>query len=119
MDFIIQNPMAVAFVVVVGGFVAWRQVGFASVRKRLPELLRAGGLVVDVRSPAEFGSGHSPGARNIPLSDLSAGMGQLDRAKPVVVCCASGSRSGAAKVMLQRAGFSQVFNAGPWRNTLG
>lgn len=78
------------------------------------ELVASGALLVDVRSPGEFGSGHIEGAKNIPVSDLAARMGELgsDRAKPIVVYCASGMRSASAAGALKRAGFQQVFDLG-------
>ena len=77
-----------------------------------------GAVIVDVRSPAEFGSGANPKSINIPLDQIEAGVSKLDPAKPVVVFCASGTRSAMAARILQGKGFAQVTNAGPWRNTL-
>ncbi len=39
---------------------------------------------LDVREPEEYEQGHIPGALLIPLSQLSARMGEIDRRKPVV-----------------------------------
>ena len=39
---------------------------------------------------------------------------KIKKDKPVIVCCASGMRSGAAKGVLQSNGFTQVYNAGSW-----
>lgn len=99
-------------------FFGWRALRFRAVKKRLPELLRQGAVVIDVRGPAEFASGSSPGSLNIPLSELAARLSSLDPGKPVVVCCASGARSAAAGAILRKNGFKIVFNAGPWRNTV-
>lgn len=77
-----------------------------------------GAILVDVRSPGEFSQAHAPGSRNIPLDQLGTRMMELDRAKPVIVCCASGGRSGMAKQMLEREGFPEVHNAGPWQKLL-
>lgn len=41
--------------------------------------------LVDVRQPAEYEQGHLPGARLIPIGDLSSRMNELDRAKPTIV----------------------------------
>lgn len=80
----------------------------------LMDLKAAGAQVVDVRTPAEFAQGHAAGSRNIPLDELGRRMPEIDRAVPVIVCCASGGRSGQAKAMLEQAGFPDVHNAGPW-----
>ena len=98
-------------------FFAWRFWRFHRVRKELPELLRQGALVVDVRSPGEFAAGSRPGSLNIPLEQLNTRHGELDRSRPIVLCCASGTRSGMAAMVLKRHGF-RVVNAGPWTNTL-
>jgi rhodanese-related sulfurtransferase len=81
------------------------------------KLVSEGALLVDVRSPAEFAGGAAKGAKNIPVSDVQARLkdfGAKDR--PVIVCCASGTRSAMAGRALKKAGFTQVFNLGPWQN---
>lgn len=76
-------------------------------------LVKEGAKLVDVRSPGEFSSGHLPGALNIPLHELSAGAGKLGaKDKPVVLYCASGTRSSMARSVLKGQGFTQVFNLG-------
>jgi sulfur dioxygenase len=68
--------------------------------------------VVDVREPAEYGDalGRLHGARLLPLSSLSAQIEELDRARPVVAVCRSGTRSAQASLLLQKAGFDRVAN---------
>src|ERR1017187_7524167 len=97
-------------------FVLRRLIGTLNARRRIPDLLRGGAQVVDVRSPDEFAAGHATGSRNIPLSDLDRGAKTLDPNRWVVVCCASGTRSGIARRALQRSGFTKVLNGGSWRN---
>jgi phage shock protein E len=103
----------IAFCVI---FVLTRIVSMLNARRRIPDLLRGGAQVVDVRSPDEFASGHATGSRNIPLSDLDRGAKTLDPNRWVIVCCASGTRSGIARRALQRFGFTKVLNGGSWRN---
>jgi len=86
------------------------------VMRLLPQLLQEGATLVDVRSAAEFASGHAPGTLNIPLHELGARLAEIPREKPVVVGCASGSRSGMAKWMLKKKGYAKVHNIGTWRN---
>jgi len=90
-----------------------------TMKKKLPELLSQGAVIVDVRSPAEFATGSAPGSLNIPVSDLPRRMGELDRSKPVVLCCASGMRGTTAAAMLKAQGFDHVVNAGAWQNACG
>ena len=73
-------------------------------------------LVVDVRSPEEFAGGHCPGSINIPLNTLEARYLELDKLRPLILCCASGGRSGMAMGFLKSKGFDQVINAGAWTN---
>ena len=73
--------------------------------------LEAGATVLDVRTPQEFRGGAYPGARNIPVQELSARLGEVPKGKPVVVYCASGMRSASAARVLAQAGF-EVVNAG-------
>jgi len=80
----------------------------------LTALKAAGAQIVDVRTPAEFHQGHAAGSRNIPLDQIRTRLPELDPARPVLVCCASGARSGMAKLILDKAGFQQVHNAGSW-----
>lgn len=68
--------------------------------------------IVDVREPHEFTDalGHIHGAQLLPLSQLAARAGEIDRTRPVVAVCRSGARSAQATVLLQKSGFTQVAN---------
>lgn len=70
----------------------------------------AGAIIIDVREPAEWHAGHIPGAKHIPLGSLSRRLNELSRSKEIVAVCRSGSRSGAAVQILQRAGFTNARN---------
>lgn len=76
------------------------------------EKLAAGATVVDVRSEAEFRGGAYPGAVNVPLQVLSSRLDRIRKDRPVVVYCASGSRSAMAARILKKAGYADVSNAG-------
>jgi len=81
------------------------------------EKIQQGALVIDVRTPAEFASGHYKGAINIPVADLQARLAEIgDKQKPLVVYCASGIRSAKAAGILVAAGFTDVTNAGTQGN---
>ncbi len=81
----------------------------------LKALLERGGQIVDVRTQAEFQSNAHPKAKNIPMNQLAARLQELDRNRPVLLCCESGSRSSAGLAILKKAGFSDVANLGSWR----
>ena len=78
-------------------------------------MLERGAQVVDVRTKAEFKAAAHPKSINIPLDELEKGSQKLDSSRPVLVCCASGSRSGLAVSILKRKGFRDVHNLGSWR----
>lgn len=81
------------------------------------ELVQQGGIILDVRSKAEFSGGHIKGAINIPVTSLSSQLHQLkDKNKPIITCCASGMRSASAKSILQSNGYQYVYNGGSWLN---
>jgi phage shock protein E len=82
----------------------------------LAEWAAAGALIVDVRSPSEFASGHIPGSLNLPLDRLPTGLAKHRKDQAVILCCASGMRSGTAKRVLEAAGHAQVANGGSWQS---
>lgn len=93
----------------------WRS---KKVQAMLPELKKSGAVYIDVRSAAEFAGASAPGTINIPLPELGNRLGEIPRSVPVVLCCASGSRSGMARMMLKKQGYQQVYNIGSWRKFL-
>ena len=67
-------------------------------------------IILDVRQPEEYRTGHLPGAVFIPLPDLINKVGGLDHAKPIIAYCRSGNRSRAAAAFLLSYGFSKVYS---------
>ena len=80
----------------------------------IASLIQNGALVVDTRTPGEFSGGHIDGAINIPYDIIDRTIGQYttDRSKSIIVYCHSGGRSGVAKQSLEKAGYTNVINAG-------
>ena len=76
-------------------------------------LVNQGATIIDVRSKAEYASGHIKGSLNIPLDTLHNNLSKISKSKPVITCCASGMRSASAKGILQNNGF-EVYNGGGW-----
>jgi glyoxylase-like metal-dependent hydrolase (beta-lactamase superfamily II)/rhodanese-related sulfurtransferase len=111
-----------------GGMYAWNQAGFETatiaqmpvdeLNHQLAE--RADLQIVDVRRPAEYHTGHVPGAINAELAHLAETFTKLDAQRPTAVICAGGYRSSAATGILARHGFRQLFNVvggtGAWIN---
>lgn len=72
------------------------------------------GSIVDVRSFAEFNGAHAAESINIPLQELSLRMNELKALpSPLLLCCASGTRSGMAAQLLSKEGI-ECMNAGSW-----
>ena len=77
-------------------------------------LVREGAVIIDVRTPSEFQSGHIQGSRNIPLNLIQSKLSEIKKLnKPIITVCRSGARSASAKSMLVSAGLT-VYNGGPW-----
>jgi len=73
---------------------------------------RESGILVDVREPGEYVASHVPGAVLIPMGELANRLGEIDKAAPVFVICASGNRSSAMTDLLRGAGYDAVSVAG-------
>lgn len=75
--------------------------------------------IVDVRSHGEFMSGHVAGSINIPLQDVPDKIEDFkELSKPVILCCASGNRSGQATSFLNAHGV-ECYNGGGWMEVNG
>jgi rhodanese-related sulfurtransferase len=75
-------------------------------------LMNQGAVLLDVRTQAEFDSGHIIDARHLPQEQVAQAGETFKRYKEkvVITCCESGMRSGAAARVLQTQGFSKVVN---------
>ena len=67
-------------------------------------------LILDVRTPGEFGDGHVPNAVNIPHNELASRLSELNSSsdRPIVLYCRSGKRAGMAASVLQKAGYTDL-----------
>lgn len=110
------QPYLIPFLII--SFFGYRIYKFKAVKNKIPALLKEGAIMIDVRTRSEYAGGHNPQSRNIPLDELNKESQKLDKSKPIILCCASGTRSGMAVGILKKNGFKEVINAGPWTNTL-
>ena len=84
-----------------------------------------GTIVLDVRTPAEYASGHLPAAQNIDIEapDFATRIAALDKAATYAVYCHSGNRSGTALEQMSAAGFTHVYDLaggiGAWQEMGG
>ena len=77
-------------------------------------LLSNGALLIDVRTPKEFSQGNVSGSQNIPLDKIEGKLKNIkELKKPIVLCCASGMRSGRATSILKQNGI-EAYNGGSW-----
>jgi phage shock protein E len=75
-------------------------------------------MLLDVRLPDEFASGHIAGSVNIPVQVLAQRLQELPRDRPIVIYCRSGNRSAQAARMLAEVGFTDLYDLGgiiDWR----
>jgi phage shock protein E len=80
---------------------------------------QSGATIVDVRSREEFMGGHVAGAVNIPLHEVPNRMAEFkNMSQPIILCCASGNRSGQATSFLNANGI-ECFNGGGWMQVNG
>lgn len=77
----------------------------------LSAALTQGGTIIDVRSAAEFSSGSAPGAINYPHDTIGKYAKKIAKMpQPIILCCASGMRSGVALGSLKSAGITNAIN---------
>jgi phage shock protein E len=78
------------------------------------ELVKEGALIIDVRSPAEYRTGHVQGSINIALEQIGNTISSFkQQQKPLIMVCRSGTRSNIATSILKKAGL-EVYNGGAW-----
>lgn len=70
--------------------------------------------IVDVRTPGEFMGGHVTGSVNIPLQEVPNRIDEFkNMQQPIILCCASGNRSGQATAFLKSHDI-ECSNGGSW-----
>ena len=69
-------------------------------------------IILDVRTPEEFASGHIEGALNIDFNsgDFANEITRLNPSETYAIYCRSGNRSGQAASIMHKAGFHDVSN---------
>ncbi len=66
--------------------------------------------MIDVREKNEFDTGRIRGACLLPLGELEARQGLLNKDSNIVIVCRSGNRSSTAAALLAKWGFTSVYN---------
>lgn len=81
---------------------------------KIKTMIENGAAIIDVRTPGEFQGGHVAGSKNYPLQNIQGKVAELKKLnKPLVLCCASGNRSGQATSFLKSQGV-ECENGGGW-----
>jgi rhodanese-related sulfurtransferase len=112
--FLIDNIWLILLALISGGALLWpalQRRGAKVSPLQATQLINQGkALILDVREPAEFATGHLREARNIPLKELPNRMGELDKFKsrPVIAVCQNGVASAKAAAQLGKAGFAEA-----------
>jgi rhodanese-related sulfurtransferase len=117
MEFINQNILLISIVVTSALGLLWPFImrpagnGVSPVAATLL-INREDAHIVDVREADEFAGGHLPEAKNIPAGKLVERISELEKFKdkPIILCCASGMRSGKASSELKKQGFEKLYN---------
>ena len=80
-------------------------------------ILIGGGIIIDVKSEAEFYSGHIENSLNIYLGELSSRLDCLKyKDQAIITCCTSGIRSEGLQKSLSSKGYTNLVNGGGWLN---
>jgi len=117
-EFVRNNLLLFVVALVSGGMLLWplvrRTTGgpWVSTTQATQLINRDDALVIDVRDPAEYATGHVLGAKNLPLARLDAPAGELGKRKdrPVIVYCDGGERAAKGIAALKKQGFTRVAN---------
>ncbi len=105
----------IIFCCVAVAFLLLKRSGQISAKDALAHL-KNGALVIDVRSPGEFNSGHLSAALNLPLDEIETALPRRvpDKNQVLLLHCQSGMRSGMAKKKLNGLGYANAFNLGSY-----
>jgi len=80
--------------------------------KHIPTETLKQAVILDVRTPGEFNSGHINGAVNIALSKLHDSVPVYPKDTPIITYCSHGLRSKKAAGLLREHGFTKVYDGG-------
>ena len=117
MQFLIDNWILFLAAAVSGGMLAWPALaGRSSGGQRVSPatavqmINRERAVLIDISDPAEYAAGHAVGAKSVPLAQLASSGHALpkNKALPLVVVCATGSRAGKAVDTLNTLGFANA-----------
>lgn len=94
-------------------YVAYRVYKYQTLDEGLPQLIKKGAVILDVRTEKEYRTGHIEGSMNISLGEIRERYIELDRDKTYITVCSHGLRSVKVESILKEKGF-KVYNGGAW-----
>lgn len=116
MEFMQQNAVYI-FMALLLGWIVWQRFiwpkmsGVKSMSAtEYMQMRNKSHTLVDVRQLGEWQSGHAPHALHIPLNEISQRMHEVSKDQPVILICASGTRSSMAATAFANGGYSDVYN---------
>ena len=95
-------------------YVVYRVYRFQTLDNGLPELIKKGAVILDVRTEKEYETGHIEGSVNISLGTIRERYVELDPKKTYITVCSHGLRSVKAENILKERGFKHIYNGGAW-----
>jgi len=114
----IEAEAGMTAITISGGFTAWAdadlnvetigEIPVNELQTQLQEIHNL--LVLDVREPMEWETGHVPNATLIPLNEIAARWRELPQDTPLAIICEGGIRSSTAASMLQSYGLKNLYN---------
>ena len=114
MSFLVDNALLILLALTSGAMLLWpalqrRQGGAVSPTEAVMMINREKAVLIDVCEPAEYATAHVAGARNVPLGSLEGSKDlPTNKALPVVLVCASGTRSAKAVSTLKKLGHERA-----------
>jgi len=90
-------------------YIGYRTFRFMNLDKGLKKKIEQGAIILDVRTPGEYQTGHIKGSINLQLSKLHGNELPLDKSKTYITVCSHGLRSVKAVSLLKEKGY-KVFN---------
>jgi rhodanese-related sulfurtransferase len=113
--FIVDNWMLILIALGSGGMLAWpilrgANTGSLTAQGAVQLINRERAVVVDVREPEEFATGHVTGAKNVPLGQLEQKLPATVKNKslPLLLICATGARAQRAVTTARKLGYEQA-----------
>ena len=114
-EFVTANWMLILIALSSGGMLAWPLIrgsggGTLTAQGAVQLINRERAVLVDVREPEEFATGHMIGAKNVPLNQLDEKLASTVKNKnvPLLLVCATGARAQRAVTVAKKLGYEQA-----------